>query len=613
MLETGRELAGYRIERLLGEGGMGVVYEAVQVVLDRPVALKILSPAFSGDDAFRERFRREATLQAALDHPNVVPVYEAGESEDGLYLAMRLIRGSDLKRLSEHGDLAPERALALLAQAADALDAAHAAGVVHRDVKPQNILVDEEDRAFLADFGLTKTASDRKATRSGRYTGSLDYAAPEIIRGEPAGPAADLYAFAAVLAEVLTGVVPFPVDSEAALLYAHLQGEPPRPSERRPELPAGLDQVVARGLAKRPEERYRTAGELVADARRALASQPVSGNGRRSFSETVVDAPLLRTAPVIAVAPPRERRWAPIALFLVVLVALGVGAFAVGRVSHDSGTPKQAVAQAGPLELTFPSEAWRAVKPPAIPGLALESAVALRSTDPAHPGTVVAGIAPQAEGAAMMPATLETQLTGPAPARTVRVGTLAALDYPSVPAGKVPWRLSLLLVPTARGAATVACLVPRVLVAGSTPADCDAVAATLRLHGLRAQPLGQTAGYASEVSSALTLLDGERLAARRQLDGATTPAEEARAAAALQSAFAGAARRIAALPASPVARPTAEKLVAKLRATASQYAALAAAARTHTGGAYQRAAARVDGDERAVDAAADALAAVKAG
>jgi hypothetical protein len=298
---------------------------------------------------------------------------------------------------------------------------------------------------------------------------------------------------------------------------------------------------------------------------------------------------------------------------VVVLIALGVGAFAIGRVSQGSSTPKQAVAQAGPLELTFPSGAWRAVQPPAIPGLQLESAVALRSTDTSRPGTVVAGIAPQAEGAGMMPAALETQLTGPAPAHTVRAGTLAALDYPSVPAGRVPWRLSLLLVPTARGAATVACLVPRVLDAGAAPADCNSVAATLRLRGLRALPLGQTAGYTSEVSSALTLLDGERLAARRQLDGATTPAEEARAAAALQSAFADAARRIAALPASPLARPAAERLAARLRATASQYAALAGAARTHTAGAYPRAATRVDADERAVDAAADALAAVRAG
>src|SRR6185437_6041377 len=276
MVKTGDQIAGYRVESVIGAGGMGVVYEATQLALDRPVALKVLTPGLGTDAEFRERFRREAMLQAALEHPNIVSVYEAGESDDGLYIAMKLVRGVDLTRLIEAGELTPERTLDLLAQIASALDAAHSAGLVHRDVKPQNILVDADDHAFLADFGLTKGAGDRGLTLTGQYAGSLDYAAPEQIRGEPQGASSDLYAFAAILYEALVGQVVFPYDTEAALLYAHLSENPPQPSELRPELPAGLDQVVARGLAKRPEERYRTATELTDDARRALASQPLS-------------------------------------------------------------------------------------------------------------------------------------------------------------------------------------------------------------------------------------------------------------------------------------------------------------------------------------------------
>jgi serine/threonine-protein kinase len=249
MPRTGEQIAGYRIDGVIGAGGMGVVYEATQVALDRPVALKLLTPGLGASEEFRARFRREAMLQAALEHPNVVAVYEAGECEEGLYIAMRLVRGTNLKALVERGDLAPDRTIALLEQAAAALDAAHEAGLVHRDVKPQNILVDDDDRAFLADFGLMKGVGDRGVTLSRQYAGSLDYAAPEQIRGEPYGPSGDLYAFGIVLYEALTGSIPFTHDTEAALLYAHLTEEPAPPTSLRPELPAGVDDVLAKALA----------------------------------------------------------------------------------------------------------------------------------------------------------------------------------------------------------------------------------------------------------------------------------------------------------------------------------------------------------------------------
>jgi len=611
-LRTGTEVAGYRIDGVVGAGGMGIVYEATQLALDRPVALKVLT-AGHGSAEFRARFRREAMLQAALDHPNIVPVYEAGESEEGLFLAMRLVRGRDLKQLSEEGSLPPTRVLALLGQAAAALDEAHASGLVHRDVKPQNILVDDDDHAFLADFGLTKGAGERGVTLTGQYTGSLDYAAPETISGKTYGPDADLYAFAAVLYEALTGEVVFPYDTQAALLHAHLAEPPARASERRSDLPVALDDVIARGLAKRPEDRYRTATQLIEAARAALASQPppAAANGRRRFGETIVEGNVLRPAPVIDVAEERRVPWPLLVVALLVLLALVVAGFALGRATHRSHAPRLAVAQAGPLSLTFPRDDWRPATPPRIPGLRLQGALALKSTEPEHPGTVLAGVAPAAQGAGLLPPALRAQLTGSAPAQTVSVGPMQGVEYPLLPAAGVDRRMSLLLVPTPRGAAAVACLAPRVLDQGATPADCRAVAATLRLQGLKALPLGQTAPFTAAVSTALTLLDGERLAARRQLAGATRPLEQARAARVLRAAFSSTAAQVAQVASSPVVRPAHAALVVALQRVAAAYERLADAAQAQNGARYTAAEPRVEVAERRLDAAIARLEALR--
>ncbi|MEA2180752.1 MAG: serine/threonine kinase PknH, partial [Solirubrobacteraceae bacterium] len=251
VLPAGTMIAGYRVGGVLGKGGMGVVYEARQLSLDRSVALKVLIPELSADPGFRERFRREGLIQARIDHPNIVAVYEAGDHDGALFLVMRLVRGTTLKELITPGGLDAARALRLLRPVADALDAAHDAGLVHRDIKPQNILVGARDHVFLADFGLTRTG-DRASglTRSGQWLGTPDYMAPEQIRGETPAPAVDQYAIAAVLHECLTGEVPFPKQGDAAVLWAHMSDPPPLVSARRPDLPPGLDAVVARGLAK---------------------------------------------------------------------------------------------------------------------------------------------------------------------------------------------------------------------------------------------------------------------------------------------------------------------------------------------------------------------------
>jgi serine/threonine protein kinase len=253
---------------------MAAVYEATQLSLNRVVALKLLASNLSDDPGFRARFEREGHVQAALDHEHIVTVYEAGQSEHGLFLAMRLIAGPTLKRLILDGDLDPRRSVRLLAQVAYALDAAHEAGLIHRDIKPQNILIGKGDHAYLADFGLIKAPDEARLTGTGQFIGTIDYVAPEQIQGDPATPASDCYALTGVLYECLTGEVPFPKPSEAATLHAHVMSPPPTVTERRPDLPRALDGVIAQGMAKDPASRPSHAAELIQAASRALSSSP---------------------------------------------------------------------------------------------------------------------------------------------------------------------------------------------------------------------------------------------------------------------------------------------------------------------------------------------------
>jgi WD40 repeat protein/tRNA A-37 threonylcarbamoyl transferase component Bud32 len=273
---VGTELAGYRIESLLGCGGMSVVYLAEDLRLKRRVALKLLAARLAEDESFRDRFLRESELAASIDHPNIVPIYEAGTNEGRLFIAMRYVEGRDLKeRLQQRGRLHPADATDILAQVASALDAAHARGLVHRDVKPSNVLLDTgarpdgSDHVYLADFGLTKRVSEETGIADdGHLMGTIDYVAPEQIAGEKIDGRADVYSLGCVLYECLVGQPPFRRDSDIAVVFAHLEAEPPPPSAQRPELPAALDAVIARALSKEPERRYPSCREL---ARAGLA------------------------------------------------------------------------------------------------------------------------------------------------------------------------------------------------------------------------------------------------------------------------------------------------------------------------------------------------------
>ena len=330
MLEPGTDIGAYRIEGLLGRGGMGIVYEATQHSLGRKVALKLLAADLSFDESFRRRFRREGRLQAGLDHAHIVPIYEAGELEDhGLFIAMRLVRGSTLKELVKSGELDGERTLRLLRPVADALDSAHEADLVHRDIKPQNILVGRRDHAYLADFGLTRAPGDTAFTKTGQFVGTLDYIAPEQIRGEQPGPASDLYSFAAVAYECFTGTVPFPqahrgrgpvrahVGSAAAGVGAaghaatggrrrarRRAGEAPvRPAGHAARLRRGARGGAGRGRARRAPRAARAAGRAAHGAAHARDDR----GRRRQHGRAPAAAGRARRRPEASRPPPGSR------------------------------------------------------------------------------------------------------------------------------------------------------------------------------------------------------------------------------------------------------------------------------------------------------------------
>jgi predicted ATPase len=298
-LAAGSELAGYRITGLLGRGGMGFVYEAEHVLLRRKAAVKTLAPDLGGGGDFRERFIRESQTVASIDHPNIIPIYDAGDIEGVVYIAMRYVKGPDLSGLIEQGGvIEPDRAIQILEQVAGALDAAHVYGIVHRDVKPANVMIEDgSGRIYLMDFGIAKQTHQRGLTQEGSFVGTLDYAAPEQIEGKlEIGPLADVYAFTGMLYECLTGRKPYERDSDVAVMFAHMTEAPPRPSEARTELPRDLDAVIARGMAKAADERFPTCREVIDAARAAIGEAIVAP------AATAAPAPSLAVAPAAAPA-----------------------------------------------------------------------------------------------------------------------------------------------------------------------------------------------------------------------------------------------------------------------------------------------------------------------
>lgn len=345
----GSEIEGFHLEKQIGEGGMGVVYRARQIDLDRTVALKLIQAEFRQDQEFKDRFRRESRLAASIDHPNVVPVFQAGEADGVFFIAMRFVAGTDLGELlrRQQEPLSPIRTAEIVAQAAAGLDAAHAAGLVHRDVKPANILLDEHQHAYLTDFGLTKELSSQSLnTKTGMWLGSINYSAPEQIENKSLDARTDVYALGCVLFEALTRQLPYARDSDMALMWAKVHQEPRVPSDLKPGLPRQFNDVLSRALARDPGDRYPSAGDLGRAAIAAAAGEDsieperTVARGAAAGAETVPlelpsdlsssAAPAWREAPTRAMpqGQSRSRGGQPVLVGVGALAAVAIGALA---------------------------------------------------------------------------------------------------------------------------------------------------------------------------------------------------------------------------------------------------------------------------------------------
>jgi DNA-binding beta-propeller fold protein YncE len=364
VIASGDVLAGYRIEGLAGRGGMGVVYHATQLALDRPVALKLIAPELSEDESFRVRFKRESRTAAQIEHPHVISVHEAGEADGQLFIAMRFIDGVDLRELiRREGMIEPSRAARLTAQVASALDAAHAAGLVHRDIKPANVLIAFEagqDHAYLTDFGLSKRLSSESGmTATGMWVGTIDYVSPEQIHGAKLDARSDVYSLGCLLYHAITGRVPFERDADVAKIFAHVHDPPPGLNGAPGSVPAALDPVLRRAMAKDPEERYPSAGDLGHAALAAVEGRPVT-HAERSVATGEAAPPASTTA--VLPASPKRRRGRALAAGLLALVAAGGAAVAIaggfsggsGHASEDEPALGRPAVSVTPIGVTAP-------------------------------------------------------------------------------------------------------------------------------------------------------------------------------------------------------------------------------------------------------------------
>lgn len=344
---SGRRTAGtrfgkYELMTLLGRGGMGEVYEARDTEKGRVVALKILLVQYAQDPGYRSRFTREANAAASLQEPHVVPIHDWGEIDGNLFMDMRLIRGANLRKLTEHGPLELGRAVHIIGQVAAALDAAHAEGLIHRDVKPENIVVSDDDFAHLLDFGIAEKAGDTRLTQAGMTIGSWAYMAPERLRGDDATKSVDIYSLACVLYEALTGARPFAIDSMQQVVSAHLYTPPPRASAANARVPPSLDTVIERGMAKEPDDRYGSAGSLARAAQRAL-SPPAVRDVNATMAAAHVNFPTEQhtrpATPPPAATPARARMTKPMLIGIAVCAALFLAAsgIAVGLFAGRPG------------------------------------------------------------------------------------------------------------------------------------------------------------------------------------------------------------------------------------------------------------------------------------
>jgi hypothetical protein len=623
VLGTGDVIAGYRIEKRLGRGGMGEVYEAVQLTLRRRVALKVLSSDLTADEDFRKRFRREAEIQAGLSHPHIITVHDFGEEDGALYLVMRLVSGGvTLKDELQTGPLPVTRLLTLLGQVADALDAAHKKKLVHRDVKPQNILIEQDD-AYLADFGLTRLLTDSGLTRTGQLVGTYQYIAPELINGFKPTSAADIYSLAAVLYECLTGAQPFRRSNDAAVLYAHTTEPPPRPTDTVPELPAALNDVIATGMAKQPCDRYATAVQLVCAARETLSepSAPPRPPAETTVSsdppgpaitvgapgaQGVVAAPPAETErspprpPTPGAVASRGRRVAVVSGLSALTIGAGIGTAKLTQ--SDTVAPRSASSAA--VALSYGAPWTRTAFAPGLQGLTLAGPVSLlRRPDGLE---YVAGLS-HAPDPTLVPASFRDRLAAPlAPAARVSVRGMQALRYGDISLRGTASHLSVLAIPTNRGAAIAICIGATVLTNAERSA-CDAVSETLTLRSGKPVALAPTASYARSISGATGLFNSVRAALRTRLQGAHDAGAQAAALAATAAPCQRAVAALHAVVAGPQEATIEPRITAALGDACSSYLAAARAARADDAARYAAARGSAVGAERELSTAAAQL------
>jgi hypothetical protein len=635
----GTDLGGYHIETMIGRGGMGVVYRAEDLRLGRKVALKLLAPELAANEGFRERFESESRLAAAIDHPHIIPLYEAGDAEGLVFIVMRFVDGIDLKALLEReGPLPLARALTIVGQVGGALDAAHERDLVHRDVKPANVLVatsggvEVSEHCYLTDFGLTKDTSQNVGlTGTGQFVGTIAYVAPEQINGATQSGATDQYALGCVLYECLTGHQPFERDNDLDIMWAHLGEDPPSVTQHRPELPPAIDAALARALSKEPGDRYESCAAMVAAIRATsatetvvgrtvvsskpqapaepagetrLSSQPAPGAAPVPAGETRLSSP---APPATAPAAAPARGWGGFAAIAAVLaIVAGIGGAVIGGSSggEDAAAVPTSVAATGGLSLRFPADWQTQAAPPDIPGLEFQDRIGLAPKTSTVAEGLVAGRIPSND-ARLLPAALVPE--DRAGARdAVRLGNADAFRYANLRPEGFTGAVTVYVVLTDRGRTAIAC--HSAAPSARFEARCSGLAASLELTDGKAVALTPSAPYAKALSGLLADLTSDRTAGRSALAAAKTQARQAAAASGLAASYATAARKVRALPEPPAVADLNAKIATALANVGKAYEGAAAAARSASRERYESARSTIQRAERALRPALAALA-----
>jgi len=591
MIPLGTVLAGYRIDSVVGQGATATVYAATDLGETRRVALKVLSAQIRDNAAVRARFRDAALLHRSLRHPNVLEVDDIVESDGDLFIVMPLVGGGTLAEVIAAGTLTPGRVVTILRQVADALDFAHGANVVHGDVKPRNVLLDEGDSAYVADFGLAAAVS-WAAPAAAASPGTIDYSAPERLRGESPTRSADVYSLACVLFECLTGAVPYAHGSAAAVVGGHLYNAPPRLRDVSPGVPAELDDVLAAGLAKDPAARPTSARELVDAAAAALDRMPSRVlHAPQRHQEAVAVRPLDDTLdePLVGLPPPPEfevEEPAVVSRGFFLLAALALVAAAVGGAwlgQRSSTTPaEQRFAGGGRLAFGVP-DGWTTARPPDVPGLLLDRPAALAPAGQRRRVTFVAGSA-RAGPPTFLPRPLLERLARPPRRGLVELDGGVAYRYARpVPAG-FGGALTVFVLPGPGPSALAACTAPR----ADEPLmrECEALARTLRVRRGGVYDPTPSTPFAAAYNAAVSVLRVARNSGLKLLRKAESRRAQARAAIQIAVAYRTTAASIRRTTPTPIARAATERLVTALDRAGVGYTRLSGSARRGDARAY---------------------------